>query len=111
VLKGSSGKADFVASLTMVRTPNGGAPHTHHVALLDGTVTLLPNGTGYTITGSAAITGNGAPAGFTGSPITVHITGDPATVPAANMTLTFGGGGAGHFDAAPLNGVVTLGLP
>jgi hypothetical protein len=109
VLKGNSGRGDFIASLTMARTPSGGSQHTHHVQLLDGTVTTITNG--YTISGAAAITGSGAPAGFTGSPITVTITGDPAAVPVANMTLTFGGGAASHFDAAPLNGVVVYRLP
>ena len=110
VLKGSSGKADFVASVAMIRTPSGGSPHTHHVALLDGAVTPLAGG-GYVISGPAAITSNGAPAGFTGSQITVEISGDPATVPAANVKLTFFGGAAGHFGAAALDGVVTVGLP
>ena len=111
VLKGSSGKADFVGSIAMIRTPNGGSPHTHHVALLDGTVTPLAGGTGFVISGEAAITSNGAPAGFTGSRINVEISGDPATVPAANVKLTFLDGAVGHFGAAALDGVVTVGLP
>ena len=105
-LKGNSGKVDFVASLTMIRSTSGGAPHTHHIGLTDGVVTAVANG--YRISGQAAITSNGALAGFTGSQIDIELTGGTA-LPFSNVKITFGGAGAiGHFGDLPLDGVVTL---
>jgi hypothetical protein len=105
-LKGQSGKVDFVASLTMIRSTSGGSPHTHHVALTDGQVTAIPNG--YRISGQAAITSNGALAGFTGSHIDIELTGSTALT-FSNVKITFGGAGAiGHFGDLPLDGVVTI---
>ena len=58
-MRGESGKADFFASLTMKHNgPVPGAPHTHHISLKEATVTALANG--YSITGDAAIAGNGS---------------------------------------------------
>ena len=105
-LKGHSGKVDFVASLAMIRSTSGGSPHTHHVGLTDGQVTAIPNG--YRISGQAAITSNGALAGFTGSQIDIELTGSTALT-FSNVKITFGGAGAiGHFGDLPLDGVVTL---
>ncbi len=105
-LKGHSGKVDFVASLTMIRSTSGGSPHTHHIGLTDGQVTAIPNG--YRISGQAAITSNGALAGFTGSQIDIELTGSTA-LKFSNVKITFGGAGAiGHFGDLPLDGVVTV---
>jgi hypothetical protein len=115
-VKGNSGKAEFFASLIMMRSdlwvittgadPANRMPHTHHVGLADGVVTPLPNG--WRISGNAVITGNGNAAGFSPSPIVVEITGGN-TVAAANIKLTFEGAAAGHFGTQPLDGVVTFG--
>ena len=105
-LKGQSGRVDFIASLTMVRADNvSRASHTHHVGIIDGTVTPIANG--YRISGNAVITGNGAAAGFSGSHVDVDITG-AALVPYSNVKLTFGGGAIGHFGDQPIDGVVTI---
>ena len=105
-LKGQSGRVDVIASLTMVRADNvSRASHTHHVGIVDGTVTPIANG--YRISGNAIITGNGAPAGFSGSPVNVDITG-AALVPYSNVKLVFGGGGVAHFGDQPIDGVVTI---
>jgi hypothetical protein len=116
--KGASGKADFFLSLTMLRSDlwvllTGADPtnpalrgaHTHHVGLIDGTVT--GTATGWRISGPAIITSNGAAAGFSGSPIDVEITGGNA-LPSANFKLTFSGGATGHFGTQPLDGVVIV---
>jgi hypothetical protein len=100
----STGKVDFLASLSMVRAehPNR-ASHTHHIQLSDGRVTALANG--YRISGTASLTSNGSVAGFTGSPLDIEVTGSGA-VPYANITVAFGGAAAAHFGSQ-LKGVVT----
>jgi len=104
-VKGSSGRADFSAALSMVRADNPSrAAHTHHVALTDGKVTPIAGG--FRVTGAAVITGNGSLAGFSGSQITVDVTGGSA-VPQSNLRLTFSDGAVSHFGGNPLNGVVT----
>lgn len=106
VLKGQSGRVDFIASLTMVRSANATrASHTHHVGIIDGAVTPLANG--YRISGNAIITGNGSTAAFSGSRVDVEVTGG-ALLPLANAKLTFGGGAVGHFGDQALDGVVTI---
>jgi hypothetical protein len=104
-LKGHSGKVDFVASLAMVRSTSGGSPHTHHIGLTDGQVTVIPNG--YRISGQAVITSNGGLAGFTGSPVNIELTGGTA-MPFSNVKVTFGGGAIAHFGDLPLDGTVTV---
>jgi len=105
VQMGRSGKADFSASLSMVRADNSSrSPHTHHVGLTDGDVTPIAGG--YRITGAAVIAGNGNLAGFSGSRIVVDIVGGNA-VPQANIRLTFLDGAVAHFGSDPLDGVVT----
>lgn len=104
-LRGRSGRVDFIVSLAMVRSTTGAASHTHHVALLDATVTPIANG--YRISGEAVITNSGALAPFSGSPLTVDITGGNA-VQFSNVRLTFGGAAIGHFGDQPIEGVVTL---
>lgn len=111
-----NGKADFSAILTMERSdywamtsgsdPNARSPHTHHVTLVDGTVTPITGG--FEVSGMAAITANGnaAPFGLY-SPVVIDITGGD-TVNLSNIKLTFQGAAAGHFGSAPLSGVVRL---
>jgi hypothetical protein len=105
-LKGASGKVDVLMSLSMER-PNPASPgaHTHHVAIVDGTVTAIANG--YRITGAASITSNGATAPFSGSEVTVDVTGG-AALALAKVSVTFGGTAAGHFGDQPIEGVVSL---
>lgn len=105
-VKGSTGRVDFIASLTMVRSTNTArASHTHHVGIINGEAIAIANG--YRITGNAIITGNGATAAFSGSRVDVEVTGG-ALLPLANAKLTFGGGAVGHFGDQPLDGVVTI---
>jgi hypothetical protein len=104
-LNRASGKVDFVASMSMVRSDNAlRQPHTHHISLSDGQVTALA--TGYRINGIASITLNGALAPFSGSPVDIEITGSSA-VPFANVGVTFGGAAAAHFGPQQFKGVVT----
>lgn len=105
-MQGQSGKADFTASLTMKHNgPVPGAPHTHHVFLEEATVTELANG--YSVSGVAAIAGNGSLATpYTGSIVTVEVTGG-ADVPLTNVRMIFSGAQAlAHFGTDPLHGVV-----
>ena len=104
-LRGRSGHVDFIVSLAMVRSTTGASSHTHHIALLDATVTRIANG--YRISGDAVITTSGGLAAFSGSPLTVDITGGNA-VEFSNVRLTFGGAAVGHFGDQPIEGVVTL---
>ena len=104
-LRGRSGRVDFIVSLAMVRSTTGASSHTHHIALLDATVTRIANG--YLISGDAVITTSGGLAAFSGSPLTVDITGGNA-VEFSNVRLTFGGAAVGHFGDQPIEGVVTL---
>ncbi|HZS58208.1 MAG TPA: hypothetical protein VFA43_02995 [Gemmatimonadaceae bacterium] len=118
--------ADFTAAITMersdlyfVRTPTADPnslatrnPHTHHIALLYGTVTPLPAG-GFHVTGPASmttITGNGAAPPFETVPPTstldIDVTGG-ALVAFSNIALTFGGPATGHFGTNPIAGVVS----
>ena len=104
-VKGDSGKGAFTIGFTMARAAvEPRSFHTHHVTLENGEVTALSNG--YRISGTAAITGNGNLAGFTGSPVTVEITGGNA-VPYSNLGITFAGGAASHFGSGTIKGVVT----
>lgn len=103
---GDSGKANFVASLTMKQdglVP--GAPHTHHIFVKGGVVEVLANG--YSVTGIAAIAGNGGFANnYTNSPVTVEVTGG-AGLPVSNVKVVLSAPNAtAHFGVDPLNGVV-----
>ena len=104
-VKGDSGKGTFAAGFTMARAATEPRSfHTHHVTLEDGVVTVLSNG--YRINGTAAVAGNGNLAGFTGSPVTVEITGGNA-VSFSNLAITFAGGAVNHFGSGTIKGVVT----
>jgi len=114
-----SGKADFSAALTMVRSDAGIASsgdgnlndptqrnaHTHHITLQGGQVSAIPNG--FRVTGPATITANGKlppPFGPT-SALQIDITGGNA-VELSNVAVTFQEDAAGHFGTSPLHGVV-----
>jgi hypothetical protein len=103
-IKGTSGKADFTASIAMIRPGTGASPHTHHVLLENATVTTTA--TGWTIDGEPLITSNGA-AAFAGSTVKVEITGDASVLP-SNVRFTFAGPATGHFTASPIDGVVAI---
>ena len=103
-LKGTSGKADFTASIAMIRPGSGASPHTHHVLLENGTVTQTA--TGWTIAGEPLVTSNGATA-FAGSTVTVEVTGGGAVLP-SNVRFAFGGAAVAHFTASPIDGVVGI---
>jgi hypothetical protein len=116
IVKGRDGKADFSAALAMVHSDLGvtggdlnssvarGA-HTHHVTLVDATVTPLANG--FRVSGPAIVTGNGAfPAPFgPNSTLQIDITGGN-TIAYSNIQLTFTGDAVKHFGSQPINGVV-----
>ena len=115
-VKGREGKADFSAAMAMVHSDLGvtggdlnssGArgAHTHHITLVDATVTPLANG--FRVSGSAIVTGNGAfPAPFgPNSTLQIDITGGN-TIAYSNIQLTFAGDAVKHFGSQPINGVV-----
>jgi hypothetical protein len=106
MLLGNSGLGNFSAELNMVRAenPDNRSAHTHTVTLTNAEVSSLANG--FQITGNAIITVNGNLAAFSGSPITVQVTGGSA-VPFSNISLAFGGGAVMHFGDQPFHGVVT----
>jgi hypothetical protein len=101
-------------------------PHTHHINLKDAQVTWDPNlvssgcpsasytpatTTGFMVTGSALITGNGgyppfAPHGQL-SPLTVCVTGG-TLARFSNVTLVFGKPASGHFGSQAINGAVRV---
>lgn len=116
-LAGSSGKADFSAELTMVRSdywvltnnadpddPSARMPHTHHITLVDGTVTALANG--FRVSGPVSVTGNGNPAPFGAtSTLQIDLIGGSLVAP-SNVRLTFDGDATAHFGTQSLDGVV-----
>jgi hypothetical protein len=105
-------------------SPAARTPHTHHITMRDAQVTSDPSAvaagcptasykpattTGFMVTGSASITGNGgyppfAPEGQT-SPLTVCVTGG-TQVGFSNVTLVFGAPASGHFGSQAINGAV-----
>jgi hypothetical protein len=104
-LRGHSGSGNFSWAVNMVHAENDvRMQHTHQVTISDGQVTPLANG--FQISGNAIITGNGNPAPFSGSPVTVQVTGGSA-VPFENIAVTFGGAAVMHFGDQPFHGVVT----
>ncbi len=115
MLRGASG-ARFEAELTMVRSdywivlnpseedlPQDRTPHTHHIRFDDGVVSLISGG--FQVVGTATITGNGSPAGFSPSQLTLQITGG-TSVPFSNIKMTFASPASGHFGTYPLDGIV-----
>ena len=94
-----NGKADFTASLTMVRSDlwfieTGGDSesqadrnfHTHHVLMTDGELSTV--GSVIVVNGTAVITSNGNQV-FPGSTVQVEISGGTAVAP-SNIKLIFG---------------------
>ena len=107
-------------------SPATRTPHTHHITMTDAQVTwdpsLVSSGcptasykppttTGFMITGSASVTGNGgyppfAPQGQL-SPLTVCVTGG-TQARFSNITLVFGTPASTHFGSQPINGAVRV---
>jgi hypothetical protein len=118
-LSADSTKADFSATLTMelsdytrnasnidVTTGSAGRmQHTHHIAVLGGTVTQLSTG-GFELTGPVTITKDGSPAPLAASILTVSITGG-TSVGYSNITMQFTGGAPVHFGSQLIHGVVS----
>jgi hypothetical protein len=116
-IHGASRKADFTASLLGVRSdlwvlqnssnPATAArsPHTHHVGIVNGEVTSIPNG--FKVSGTATITANGSTASYSNAPVEVEITGGDL-VRFSSMKLTFLGIAIDHFGSQPYDGVVVL---
>lgn len=121
-LSNGSTKATFSAALTMGRSDMGvllnGATgggsldvpaqrnaHTHHMVLVDGSVTFIPNG--FEVTGPITITGNGKypPPFGTPSTATIDIVGGNS-VTFSNIKLSLAGAAATHFGTQPINGVI-----
>ena len=113
-LNGSSGTANFSAALTMVRSDLGvtdlnsatqRSAHTHHLTLVNATVTPLAHG--FEVTGPIRITANGnfPPPFGTPSTATIDIVGGN-TVVFSNIKVTLTGAAAAHFGPQPINGVV-----
>lgn len=102
----AAGTADIVASLNMIRSDNiTRQGHTHHLRMVS--VPVVPIANGYRISGPATLTSNGAVAPFSGSPVTVEITGGNSLT-LATVKLTFEGAAVGHFGASALGGVVIM---
>lgn len=115
-VRGGSGTADFAAELTMVRSdywivlnpgevdlPQDRTPHTHHITLANGTLTLISGG--FEVTGMATINANGNLAGFSPSMVTIDVVGG-TTVRFSNVKVTFASPASGHFGTYPLDGIV-----
>jgi hypothetical protein len=116
-VRGNSGKADFTAALTMERSdywllsaanpsdPAARSPHTHHVSVNDGLVSVIAKG--FRVSGPATVTGNGGTPPFgTSSTLQVDVTG-AELVTYSNIALTFGGDALNHFGGNPIAGVVS----
>jgi len=124
-----SSTADFSAAVTM-ETSDGGiplgvvdpenqatrTPHTHHIhmtgVVTQGSAALsacpkfkVPTTTGFVVTGTADVSGNGGTTTLGGSKLTICVLGGNA-VEFSNITLTFGTPASGHFGGLPINGVV-----
>lgn len=114
--RGSSGKGEFSAALTMelsdytrttsnvdsVSGPTSRMHHTHHITMEDADV--AQNSGVITVTGPVSITKDGNNV-LTGSSLTVTITGG-ANVEFSNISLAFSGPAAGHFGMQAIHGVV-----
>jgi hypothetical protein len=98
--------------------PKSRGAHTHHIVMTDGVVnsssdwmTICPAFSpvitdGFVITGTAFITGNGGPAPFGASPITLCILGGE-NVKFSNITFAFGAKANTHFGSQAIHGVIT----
>jgi hypothetical protein len=112
-----TGKADFTASLTMVRSDlwiieSGGDPesqadrnfNTHHVLVTNGQISTV--GATLVMDGTAIVTSNGNQV-FPGSTVHIEISGGTAVAP-SNIKLTFGAPASNHFTSQPYEGVVVV---
>lgn len=117
-----TGRADFAADLTMERSdlwvstnaqdPNNTTlrmSHTHHIALKNVTISMIPNG--FRLSGAATVTKDGSPAPFNPAPLQVDFTGG-TSLPISNVALTFlnpttGNNGSVHFGTLPILGNVS----
>jgi hypothetical protein len=116
-----TGTASFSAALTMehsdqgvllsgggdLNSPAARSAHTHHLTLVNGTVT--PSAGGFRVTGPATITANGKfpPPFGTSSTLQIDVVGGNS-IAFSNVKITFGGDAANHFGSQPVNGVVQL---
>jgi hypothetical protein len=113
--KGNS-KADVTTELNMEEsdgwciTQNGSdfdpaarGAHTHHISLVNATVTQITGG--FQVSGLATIMSNGAIASISPSVLTVAITGG-ADRKYSNVTLTFQAPASNHFGTEAIAGVV-----
>jgi len=103
-----SGKAQFSASLTMVRPDTTSETtrnfHTHHITVENGEISVVNNT--LVLTGGVTVTSNGNEV-FPGSTVQIVISGG-AVVPLSNFSLTFNGPVATHFTTEPYGGVVLV---
>ena len=133
-LRGRSGLADFSAAMTMELAeytvvngvvtlfddPTARIAHTHHITMKDAAVSYATGmcpvnspattNPGFMVSGTAYVTGNGAPAPFSKgdtvlSTLQVCVNGG-SDVPYSNVTLVFGAPASGHFGAQAIHGVV-----
>lgn len=107
-------------------SPATRTPHTHHISMKNAQVTSDPSAvaagcpsasytpattTGFMVTGSASVTGNGGYAPFAPqgqlSPLTVCVTGG-TQVGFSNITLVFGTPASSHFGPQAINGAVRV---
>lgn len=127
-----SGSVSFSAALTMETSdygitdstqvdpanPSTRSPHTHHITLSNATVSYntsscpanspATTGSGVMVTGTATISGNGAPAPFESkgaSTLQICVVGGPE-VEYSNVTLVFTGPVTTHFGPQAIHGVV-----
>lgn len=120
-LNPSTDTADFTADLTMERSDlwviaakdnpdltGDRMSHTHHIAMHNVKITVIPNG--FQLSGTATITKDGSPAPFNPAPLQVDFTGGTSLL-ISNVALTFlnpatGNNASVHFGTLPILGVV-----
>lgn len=122
-LNPSTDTADFTADLTMMRSDlwviatkdnpdltGDRMAHTHHIALHNVKITMIPSG--FRLSGNPTITKNGSPAPLTSGPLQVDFTGGTSLL-ISNVALTFlapnpdpGTAPNSHFGSLPILGVV-----
>lgn len=83
--------------------PAARGAHTHHISLVNATVTQTT--TGFEVSGSATIMSNGTVASISPSVLTIEVTGG-TNRKFTNITLTFDAPASGHFGTEPLMGVI-----
>jgi hypothetical protein len=109
-----------ISSATQVDPANPAtrSPHTHHINLVDATVSYDTSScpannppttlSGLVVNGTATTTGNGGPAPFEAkgaSTLQVCIMGG-SQIAYSNVTLVYTGPATGHFGTQPIHGVV-----